>query len=508
MFDFPRWKVFLTFFIIIVAIFVLIKDISNFELQKGLKLGLDLQGGTYLVLQADEDVYVQDYTKSLSDSVISILQSNNINYFDFSLDRLKVYFNISNTQDYNKLKLDILKYDEYLDVSLKNNQVIVEISSKSYNNQLNNIISNSIEIIRNRIDQIGTNEPTIKKQGVNKILVELPGIEDPDRIKRLLGTTARLTFHMVDAESSFNNKPLKIGYKFLKMVDSDSSIAIKIEPSIYGKSLTNAKLEFQDNKPVVFFSFNTEGGKKFSELTTNNVGGLLAIVVDNKIISAPRINTPITGGSGIISGGFTLNEAQELAILLKSGSLPIPLSIIEEKTVGPTLGSDSIHDGLLAGIYGYIFVFLFMIIFYKKLGIFANVALIFNIILMLAMLSILGATLTLPGIAGIILTIGMAVDSNILVYERFNQEALNAKSSNYSLSMTNAFKRVFLTIFDSNITTLFVALFLFYFGAGPIRGFAITLIIGILSSIFSIMFITKSLVVMFFFSKHKKIRKA
>jgi len=262
------------------------------------------------------------------------------------------------------------------------------------------------------------------------------------------------------------------------------------------------------NEPGYEKEKNTEGGKKFSELTTNNVGGLLAIVVDNKVISAPRINTPITGGSGIISGGFTLNEAQELAILLKSGSLPIPLNIIEEKTVGPTLGSDSIHDGILAGIYGYILVFIFMIIFYKKLGLLANIALIINVILVFALLSIIGATLTLPGIAGIILTIGMAVDSNILVYERFSQELSNVKSFNYSLAMSNAFKRVFLTIFDSNITTLFVALFLFYFGAGPIRGFAITLIIGILCSIFSIMFITKSLITMFFFTKYKKVRKA
>jgi preprotein translocase subunit SecD len=505
MFDFPRWKIIFTIAVILLAFVVLVFDYSDFFSKKGIKLGLDLQGGTSLVLQADEDVYLQDYTKSLYESVISILDSQQIKFFNIAKLDGKITFNLVNMDDYAKFNTLIFNFDPNLDIYESSGLVSVAISDKSYNTQLNDIMNNSMEIVRNRIDQTGTNEPNIRKQGKNKIIVELPGVDDPEKIKRLLGKTARLTFHKVDSKASFSGASLNDGYKFLKTQDG-MSLAIRIEPEIYGQSLVDAKLKFDDQKPVVYFSFNTQAGQKFAQLTSSSVGELLAIVIDNKIISAPRINSPITGGNGVITGGFSVASAQELAIVLKSGSLPLPLNLVEERTIGPTLGMDSILNGLISGLIGYMFVFIFMIVYYKKLGLLANIALIFNTILIFAMFSIIGATLTLPGIAGIILTIGMAVDSNILVYERLNQEVINNKNINYSFAMSNSFKRVFLTIFDSNITTLFVALFLFSFGSGPIRGFAVALIVGIFASIFSIMFITKALVIMFFLKNTKKAR--
>ena len=506
MLNFPPWKSFLSILVIIVSLVIVGNDfynkVNDDSYKSGIKLGLDLQGGSSLVLEADEDVFLQDYTTSLLENIKSILINEKIAYYNLSKEKGRVSFSVQDTSKVRILRSKVFDIDKNLEVDSNNNVVTVIISEATKNAQLANVIQNSIEVVRRRVDQTGTSEPSIKQQGNKQIIVELPGVENPDQIKRILGTTARLTFHLVDANASFGAGALKPGYSYIRD-DSGMQYAVKITPEIYGRSLVNAKLEFQDQTPVVFFQFDNDGGKKFAKITQEQIGNMFAVVMDNKVISAPRINVPITGGSGIITGNFSLMEAQELALLLKAGGLPVPLSIVEERTVGPTLGAESIKAGLISGLIGYVLVFLFMIVFYKKLGMIANIALVINVLFLLAALSVLGATLTLPGIAGIILTLGMAVDANILVYERFAQE-MARKGASFNLSISNSFKRVFVTILDSNLTTLFTAIFLFGFGSGPIRGFAVTLIIGILSSMFAIMFITRFLINVFLIKKRKQ----
>ncbi len=509
--DFPIWKSVLTLCLFVIALYVVGADFykksKDSDNSGGLKLGLDLQGGAYLVLEADNNVFLKDYRKTAYELVRSRLISSGVSYSNISEQDNTIRFTLSNKEDYSKIQQEILNANNLLIIKLTNQDVIVEITSILYEKQLSSIIENSIEIIRKRIDQTGVNEPTIKRQGDNQIVVELPGVDDPERIKRILGTTAVLTFHKVDSESTFSGRNLPIGFKYISSKDGyTKNYAVKIEPDLYGKNLVNAKLEFQDNNPVVAFTFDTDGGSKFARLTSEYKGKMLAIVMDNKVISAPMVNSPITGGSGIITGNFTVDEAQELALLLRAGSLPVPLKVVEERIVGPTLGQESINSGLYAGLLGYLVVFGFMIFFYKKLGLIANVALMMNVIFVLSGLSLLGATLTLPGIAGIILTVGMAVDSNILVYERFAFE-MNQGNKSYNLAMSNAFQRVFVTILDSNLTTLFTALFLFGFGSGPIRGFAITLIIGILSSMFGIVFVTRCLISLLLIKNNQRAKR-
>jgi preprotein translocase subunit SecD len=511
MLDFPRWKSWLSIFVILISLIVVGLDFYNkysstsSQYSSGIKLGLDLRGGSYIVLEANEKVFLQDYVNMLFENTGLSLKDLKIAYTSLQKNDGGITFSLANKDDFAKIRTQILGFDKNLVLENKNGFVSVLITEESIKTQLREVVESSLEIVRRRIDQLGTNEPSIKVQGYKQIVVELPGIDNPEQIKRILGTTARLTFHIVDSAATLGGAPLKPAYKYVKSSDDYiSSYAIKIEPEIYGKSLVGANVEFQDNRPVVFFKFDTDGARKFANLTKQQQGNMLAIVLDNKVISAPRINQPISGGSGIITGSFSLIQAQELAILLKAGSLPVPLSIVEERVVGPTLGKQSINAGIIAAVIGYLAVFVFMFWFYKKLGIVANLAIFINAIIILAALSLVGATLTLPGIAGIILTIGMAVDSNILVYERLAFEMNKNKTTSYAMALSNAFKRVFLTITDSNLTTLITALFLFVFGTGPIRGFAITLIIGILASIFGIMFITKTLINIIIVNKNVK----
>ncbi|MDR0484767.1 MAG: protein translocase subunit SecD [Alphaproteobacteria bacterium] len=506
MLNFPLWKSILSIVVIIISLAIVGHDFYNKfyndSYTGGIKLGLDLQGGSSLVLEADENIFLQDYTAALLENIRSILIDENIAYSNLSRKNGEVSFIIKDKSQLGTLRNRVFNVNKDLEVDTNGDLVRVIVSDATKNSQIINVIQNSIEVVRRRVDQTGTSEPSIKQQGYKQIVVELPGVENPDQIKRILGTTARLTFHMVDANASFGSGTLKPGYTFLRDANG-MQYAVKINPEIYGKSLVDAKLEFQDQQPVVFFKFDSEAGKKFAQITTDNVGNMFAVVLDNKIISAPRINQPITGGSGIITGRFSLTEAQELALLLKAGGLPVPLSIIEERTIGPTLGAESIKAGIVSGIIGYFLVFIFMVIFYRQLGMIANLSLMCTTVFILAALSLLGATLTLPGIAGIILSLGMAVDANILVYERYSQEMLK-KGNTFKIAISNSFKRVFVTILDSNLTTLFVAVFLFGLGSGAIRGFAVTLIIGIITSMFSIMFITRFFINIFLIKNNQK----
>ncbi|MEC9454329.1 MAG: protein translocase subunit SecD, partial [Pseudomonadota bacterium] len=351
-------------------------------------------------------------------------------------------------------------------------------------------------------DETGVSEPTIQRQGEDRILVQLPGLQDPERLKRLLGKTAKMSFHLVDqtvSELDLARGRLPPGTMRLPAddeVDSEGNARfypIRKRVMVSGDALVDSQPTFQDNQAVVSFRFDASGAKKFGRVTQENVGRPFAIVLDGKVISAPVIREAILGGSGIISGNFNTQSAKELALLLRAGALPAPMNILEERTVGPDLGADSVEAGKIASAIGLIAVLVFMLLYYGLFGIVADIALILNLIIIFGVLSILQATLTLPGIAGIVLTIGMAVDANVLIYERIREEMKSGRSP-FS-AMEAGYKRAFTTIFDSNLTTLIAAVILYLFGSGPVQGFAVTLGIGILTSMFTAMLVSRYILV-------------
>ena len=361
---------------------------------------------------------------------------------------------------------------------------------------LNNAaLKQSIEIIRRRIDDVGTKEPTILQRGEKRILVELPGLKDPERIKNLLGKTAQLNFRLVSDNNEFGVD------KLVSENGEDLNVSKRIVMS--GDNLIDAQPNFssQSNEPTVSFTLDRLGAQKFGRTTSDNVGKRLAIVLDGKIISAPSINEPITGGSGIISGNFSFQEATDLSLLLRSGALPTPLEVVEERTVGPDLGKDSIKSGVISLIVGFILVILFMLYKYKIFGLIANLTLIANLIMLIGVLTILEATLTLPGIAGIILTVGMAVDANVLIFERIKEELKTEKSIIHAFHI--GYTKARITVLDANITTLIAAIILFAFGSGPVKGFAITLGIGIITTLFSAYFLARHLTSMIILNKRE-----
>jgi preprotein translocase subunit SecD len=364
------------------------------------------------------------------------------------------------------------------------------------------MLDQSIEIVRRRIDELGTKEATVQRQGEDRILVQVPGV-DPERLKSIMGKTAKMTFRLVDTQVSVEDARrgrLSPGNEILPSDESGraraqggESYVVQKRVMISGDMLTDAQATFADNQPVVSFKLNSLGGRRFCDVSSENVGKPFAIVLDNKVISAPVIRERICGGSGQISGNFTVQTANDLALLLRAGALPAPLVILEERSVGPDLGADSIRAGTTACIVGVVLVVLFMVLFYGLFGLFADIALIFNLALMLAALSVIGATLTLPGIAGIALTLGMAVDANVLIYERIREEVRSGRSMLSSLDA--GFKRAFGTILDSHVTTLVAGAVLFWLGSGPVKGFAVTLSVGVIISLFSAILITRLLIV-------------
>ena len=360
-------------------------------------------------------------------------------------------------------------------------------------------VEQSIEIIRRRIDETGTKEPTIQREGQSRILVQLPGVDNPEHVKALLGRTAKLTFQLVDGSVTVEEARrgrLPPGDEILPGEEgrgnrggSAAAYVVRKRVMVGGDTLTDAQATFQNNEPVVSFKFDAAGARRFGDATKENVGKPFAIVLDSKVISAPVIREPILGGSGIISGSFTVQSASDLALLLRAGALPAPIEIKEERTVGAQLGADSIHAGAVASIVGVVLVVVIMVLFYGLFGIFADIALMFNLALMLGALSLLGATLTLPGIAGIALTMGMAVDANVLIYERIREEVRGGRSMLSSLEA--GFTRAFGTILDSHVTTLVAGILLYWLGSGPVKGFAVTLSIGVLTSLFSAILVTR-----------------
>jgi len=371
--------------------------------------------------------------------------------------------------------------------SVENNTIFIEYTKFGLIEINNSAVNQSLEIVRRRIDEVGTKEPTIVRRGSNRILIELPGLDNPGRIKKLLGKTAKLSFRIVSEDDN------EFSSELLSFEDSDEKLNISKRIVVSGDNLSNAnpKIDNQTNQAIVSFTFDRVGAKKFGRFTTDNVGKRLAIILDGKIISAPQIREPILGGNGQISGNFTFQSATDLALLLRSGALPAPLIIIEERTVGPDLGEDSIKAGAFSLLIGFLLVIFYMIYKYRFFGIIADLALIVNLVLLVGILSVLEATLTLPGIAGIILTVGMAVDANVLIFERIKEEKRNENSNIHAFDM--GYKKAQSAILDANITTLISAIILFFLGSGPVKGFAVTIGIGIITTLFSAYFFARHL---------------
>jgi preprotein translocase subunit SecD len=462
-------------------------------------LGLDLRGGSYLLLEVDVAAAQRDHLNTLIDNVRNALRDAKIGYTGLNVEGDAIVFTIRDTDRIEDARTALGKVDRDLVVDIAADGAgTMKFSLQATQARRQQAVDQSIEIIRRRVDETGTKEPTIQREGQDRILVQLPGIDNPEHVKALLGRTAKLTFQLVDTTVPVDDARRGKMPPGDEILPTEERAARSGQQAFYllhkrvmvgGDTLTDAQATFQNNEAVVSFRFDAAGAKRFGDATRDNVGKPFAIVLDNKVISAPVIREPILGGSGIISGSFTVQSASDLALLLRAGALPAPITILEERTVGPDLGADSIHAGAVASIVGVALVVVFMILFYGLFGIFADIALFFNLCLMLGALSLLGATLTLPGIAGIALTMGMAVDANVLIYERIREELRGGRSMLSSLEA--GFTRAFGTILDSHVTTLVAGMLLYWLGSGPIKGFAVTLSIGVLTSLFSAILVTR-----------------
>ncbi len=483
-------------------LFILIASSNLFKINdsffdKKINLGLDLQGGSYLLLEIDNSPVIEQKLQNLTSTIRNFFKDQNIKLNNITIENEKIFFSV----DENKKQLVIDTFtDEDSEINpyyprFKSHQLNIEDTGdnlKVYFSKQGLITlktssqDQAIEIVRRRVDEVGTNEPNILKRGNNRILVELPGLDDPMRIKSLLGKTANLTFRFVT-----NNENDNFGVEKLKYEDGIEEAIVSKRIIISGDNLLDAqpKMDTQTNQTVVSFSLDRVGAKRFGKATSTGIGKQLAIVLDGKIISAPVIRDTIASGSGQISGGFTFQSATDLALLLRSGALPAPLDIIEERTVGPDLGQDSINAGMIALAIGFLLVIIFMFIKYRVFGLITNLTLIINLFILLGILTLFEATLTLPGIAGIILTVGMAVDANVLIFERIKEELKDEK--NNIIAFDSGYIKSRTAIIDANITTLLAAIILFFMGSGPIKGFSVTLGIGIFTTLFSVYFIAR-----------------
>ena len=511
---FAPWKIVLILLVIIIGLMGVFPNfISSETLEenwpsfipgKQLVLGLDLQGGSYLLFEVDKEDYQQKQLKKLVGEVRnSLREAPRIGYTGLVALEDSVQVRIRESEKVNEaaerlqdvlnpLETQLLSSDVLHEFELSTDDdslITFKFTEDGLAQRMRELVSQSIEVVRGRIDELGTTEPSIQREGTDRILVEAPGEQNPERLKRLIGEVAQLTFHLIDesveADKAEEGRPPP-GSVVLYGTDADKTPYLVEEAVlISGDELSDAQVAFDQhsNIPLVTFKFNTSGARKFGQITTDNVDKEFAIVLDNEVISAPVIREPILGGSGQISGGFTVESANELAVLLRAGALPAKLNVLEERTVGPGLGADSVEAGKIASVVGAIAVVIFMFVAYGIFGLFANLALIVNVALVFGALSMLGATLTLPGVAGIVLTIGMAVDANVLIFERIREESRLGRSVLNAIDM--GYDRAKFTILDANVTTLIAAIILFFLGSGPIKGFSVTLAIGIVTTLFS-----------------------
>ena len=500
---FSKFRIILISLFTLIFVYLTSSNFIKFDdnwIDKKINLGLDLQGGSYLLLEIDNQPVIVQKLQNTVSILRKYFKDNNIFFKNLKIiDDESIVFEIENNQieqikslleDKNgNINPYYSQYKSYqFDLLISDNQFQLDFSKFGLIELKNLSLNQALEIVRRRIDEVGTNEPNIVKRGNDRILVELPGLDDPMRVKNLLGKTANLTFRFVT-----ENSEETFGSEKLPFEDGSNEVIVSKRIVLSGDNLLDAKpkMDNQTNQTVVSFTLDRVGAKRFGKATISGIGKRLAIVLDGKIISAPVIQDAIVGGSGIITGNFTFQSATDLALLLRSGALPAPLNIIEERTVGPGLGQDSINAGIFALIIGFVLVIIFMLLKYKIFGLIANITLILNLFLLVGLLTLFEATLTLPGIAGIILTVGMAVDANVLIFERIKEESINEK--NQIIAFDNGYERSKTAVIDANITTLIAAFILFLMGSGPIKGFSVTLGIGIFTTLFSVYFIARLL---------------
>jgi preprotein translocase subunit SecD len=516
---FTRWKaaaILLTAFVVClfaVPNFLPDKMVQSWPkwAQRHIVLGLDLQGGSHILLEVDSNAVRKEKLEGLRDDVRRVLRDARAGYTGLVVRGNSVEVRIRDNSNFDQALTKLRELSlplggilsstgqRSLDVTTEpGNLVRLTLTDPAILERVRQSVEQSIQIIERRVNELGTVEPLIQRQGVDRILVQVPGLQDPTRLKELLGKTAKLDFRMVDtaipAEQAMQGRVPPDDEILYSSTEPKTPYLIEKRVVVSGADLTDAQPGFDQrtSEPIVSFRFNTSGARKFAQVTQESVGKPFAIILDNEVISAPVIREPILGGSGQISGSFTVQSANDLSILLRAGALPAPLTIIEERTVGPGLGADSIAKGKISSYVGAAFVIVFMLATYGLFGVFANIAVAINVAMIFGVLSLLNATLTLPGIAGIVLTVGIAVDSNVLIYERIREEVRGGRTPINAIDA--GFSRALATILDSNITTFIAAAVLFYIGTGPVRGFAVTLGIGIITTVFTAFTLTRLIV--------------
>ena len=526
MLDFPRWKVWSISLVILIGILFAIPSMLPADLRAKyptwlpnatINLGLDLAGGSQLLLEADQADAAKQRLQAMEDQVATELRrSPRVDVGDVSTAGGRVAFMVRDPRQvdvarerlYNMTQPVGLTGTRDWDIQVMDtSRIVLTPTEGGAQRALRDAMTVARDVVRRRIDPQGTKEVNVVNQGTDRILVEVPGVEDPEALKRLIGQTARLEFKLVDLTADQNQVAqgrAPAGSQVLLMADGSGSIAVKRRVMVAGDQLVDAKQSFdQDGRPVVSITFNTAGARRFGRVTQENVNKPFAIILDDRVLSAPNINEPILGGQAQISGNFTVETANQLAVSLASGKLPVKLNVIEERTIGPELGKDSIEKGIIASIIATGAVILFMLVTYGRFGVYATLALIVNALLILGVMAVFNASLTLPGIAGFVLTIGAAVDANVLINERIREEqrrgrkTLDAIEHGYSEAST--------AIFDANITNVIAAVLMWYFGSGPIRGFAVVLMIGIVTSVFTAVNFTRMLVALWVRRKRPRV---
>lgn len=518
---FSRWKTISIWAVVLLGVLFslpnmypqsLLSAMPNWLPKKQMTLGLDLQGGSHILLKIDTNDLIKAQLESARDEIRNQLRDAKVGYTGLTGSGKVVQVRIRDVAQVDAAKEALKALIQPVSSGMFGGGSVTEmamdepepgllrftITDEGVRYRSSTALSQSIEVVGRRVNELGTTEPIVQRQGDDRILVQVPGLQDPQRLKDILGQTAKLTFQMVDqsmpVQEAIEGRPPAGSTVMYSKDDPPVPYLIENRVIVSGENLVDAQATFDSrtNEPVVSFRFDSKGAARFGQATQQNTGKLFAIILDNQVISAPRINEPILGGSGQISGSFTPQSANDLAVLLRAGALPANLTIVEERTVGPSLGADSISAGKLASAIGAVLVVVCMLLVYGTLGIIANIALAANVALIIAVLTMLGATLTLPGIAGIVLTMGMAVDSNVIIFERVREERAQGRS--IVQSFDQGFKQALATVVDANMTTLIVAVILFYMGTGPVKGFAVTLGIGIITTVFTAFTLTRWLV--------------
>jgi preprotein translocase subunit SecD len=516
MLEFPRWKVWLISLVIAAGILFSIPSLiagtayghlwPKWLPQYKISLGLDLAGGSHLLLEADARDAQKQRLQAMEDSVATELRRDpRVDIGDISMAGGRLSFLVRNPTQVDAAVERMRKLTQPIGLTgnrdwdvqvMDSTRIVLTPTASGTVKALKDAMGVARDVVRRRIDPGGTKEITVITEGSNRILVQVPGVEDPEALKKLIGQTARLEFKLVDlsanpADVQAGRAPP--GSQVLPMADGTGFIAVKRRVMVSGDQLTDAKQSFdQDGRPDIDITFNTAGARRFGRVTQENVNKPFAIILDDKVLSSPNINEPILGGRAQISGSFTVQSAHDLAVSLSSGKLPVKLNVIEERTVGPDLGKDSIHKGVIASVIGTGLVILFMLVTYGRFGVYANIALIVNAFLILGIMAIFNATLTLPGIAGFILTIGAAVDANVLINERIREEIRRGRR--LIDAVETGYHEAFRAIFDANVTHVISAGIMAYFGSGPVRGFAVVLMIGVVTSVFTAVYFTRMLV--------------